>query len=175
MPNRHLEKNLKPLTVHGNALNTLFSTILLALLTVLPFSLFYTYFSSEYSQSFLFSISLGIQAIVSACMGFSYVVSLVLAKQNFDDFKKESQQPIIDTLQSLLDFYRSILPISIVGKEKICYGISALSYISSAFVLSFEISIMATCFFLIGLSQIQLLLTALIIEKFHKSKKITQA
>ena len=163
-----MSPNSSPIGIHGNALNTLFSKILLGLLCILPISLFYSYFSNEHSQSFIFYFSLGLQAIISACMGFSYVVSIVLAKQNLDFFKKDSKHPLFDAFKSLLNLYQSILPVSILGKEKLCYCISFLSYLSSAFVLSFEISIMALSFFLIALSQLHLLLTVFAINFYEK-------
>lgn len=170
-----MHQNFVPVTVsvQGNALNTLFSKILLVLLCILPISLFYSYFSNSHSQSFIFYASLGLQAIISACMGFSYVVSVVLAKQRLDYLKKHDKNPFFNSLKFLLDIYQSILPVSIAGKEKICYEISFISYVSSAFVLSFEISIMALSFFLIALSQLHMLITAIFLSAYNKknSKK----
>lgn len=164
MPN-HLESNVK-----NNALNIVFSKILLTFLIVLPLFLFYSYFSSDNFQSIIFNFSLGLQAIISACMGFAYMVSIVLAKQQLQFYKKEKENPIRDTALFLLETYRSILPVSIKGKEKLCYTISFLSYLSSAFVLSFEITIMAFSFLLIALSQLQLLLTFYAIKYFDKKQ-----
>lgn len=168
-----MQNNLKTIGVgiQGNAMNILFSKVILFLMIVLPFSLFYSYFSISHSTSFLFYLSLNIQVIISACMGFSYLVSLVLTYQNYTFFKNNSQSPFYDTFVSLADIYRSILPVSIVGKEKICYSISFFSYLSSAFVLNFEISIMATSFLLISLSQLHLLINCFIISSIQKKTK----
>lgn len=163
-----MQQQFAPIGIQDNAANTLFSKILLVLLCILPISLFYSYFSDEHSQSFIFYISLVLQSIISACMGFSYVSSIVLAKQNLDFLKKDHKYPIYESLKSLLSLYQSILPVSIIGKEKLCYTISFFSYLSSAFVLSFEISIMAVTFFLIALSQLHLLITVFLVKIYEK-------